>query len=277
MTRRPPFPRQAGFALVLVLGVVAVAATLAAGLATTARYEVRRIANVGAGAEARALLDAGVALGVLGATDPDLTHRIATDGTPRALPFGGGRLELRVFEEAGRVDLNRAPAALLAALFGVIGVANPAELAQAVVQWRGDDDTDGASALSPNPDGLPRRSFLSVEELASVPGAPPDLPRRLGEALTVDGSILGTVPSVAGPLVRAALPERRPAQAALDQPDPTVPSVGRVVSVRVRATGAAGGVATAEATVLLLDPPDPVPYRVLEWREPVPFSLGSAP
>ncbi len=277
MTHRRPSPRQAGFALVLVLGVVAVAATLAAGLATTARYEVRRIANVGAGAEARALLDAGVALGVLGATSPDPTRRIATDGTPRALPFGSGRLELRVFEEAGRVDLNRAPAALLAALFGVIGVANPAELAQAVVQWRGDEETDGASPLPANPDGLPRRSFLSVEELASVPGAPPDLPRRLGEALTVDGSILGTVPSVAGPLVRAALPERRPAQAALDPPDPTVPSVGRVVSVRVRATGAAGGVATAEATVLLLDPPDPVPYRVLEWREPVPFSVGSAP
>ncbi len=265
--------RQSGFALVLVLGVVAVAATLATGLATTARYEVRRIANVGAAAEARAMLDAGVALGVLGATDPERSRRVPTDGTPRVIPFAAGRVEIRVFEEAGRVDLNRAPAALLAALFGVAGVANPMELAQAVVQWRGDDD-GGASS----PDGLPRRSFLSVDELSSVPGAPPDLARRLGEALTVDGSILGLVPSAAGPLVRAALPERRPAQNnVLEMPEPTIPSVGRVVSVRTRATSPSGGVATAEATVLLLDPPDPVPYRVLEWREPVPFAVGTAP
>lgn len=276
MNARPPPPRsrQAGFALVLVLGVVAVAATLATGLATTVRYEVRRIANAGASAEARALLDAGVALGVMGTTDPDPARRLRTDGTPRTVGFAEGRIELRVFEEAGRIDLNREPVGRLAALFAVAGVPDPADLARAVAAWRGDSDGGSASA-----DGLPRRPFLSVDELAAVPGVPPDLTRRLGEAMTVDGPVGGLVPSVAGPMVRASLPERRPSQtAALPAlPEPLLPTVGRVVSVRVRVAGSAGGVATAEATVLLLDPPDPVPYRVLEWREPVPFLPGNAP
>jgi len=267
MSARAPCPRprsrQAGFALVLVLGIVAVAATLATGLATTVRYEVRRIANAGASAEARALLDAGVALGVMGATDPDPARRLRTDGTPRMVGFAEGRIELRVFEDAGRLDLNREPVSRLAALFAVAGVPDPADLARAVAAWRGDSDGGSGSA-----DGLPRRPFLSVDELAAVPGVPPDLTRRLGEAMTVDGPAGGLVPSVAGPMVRAALPAL---------PERLLPTIGRIVSVRVRVAGPAGGAATAEATVLLLDPPDPVPYRVLEWREPVPFLPGNAP
>ncbi len=164
-----PVPSQAGFALVLVLGVIAVAATLATGLATTTRYETRRIANAGAAAEARTLLDAGVALGVLGASDPDPARRLRTDGTPRVVDHAGGRIALRVFEEAGRIDLNRQPVARLAALFSVAGVDNPAELAQSVAAWRGDSGDGTAS-----PDGLPRRPFLSVEELSAVPGVPPE-------------------------------------------------------------------------------------------------------
>ncbi len=254
--------RQGGFALVLVLGTLVLIAALSLGLARTSRLEVRRTANMAAADKARALLDAGVALAVFDADRPLRARRFRPGGPAVRVELGDAALDIRLFEDSGRADLNRSSPVLLRGVFEAAGVdADRARaIADTVSARRGD-----SMATRARDDGQPQRPFLSVTELSAVQGVTPDLLRRLWDEVTVDGVAGRPLAAVAGPLVAAALPDR----AAMDATDPdnALPIVGRSLTVRVRATRD-GASALAEAVVVLSDIRSPVAYRVVEWRTP---------
>lgn len=256
---------QQGFALVLVLGTLVLIAALALGLARTSRLEVRRTANMAAADKARALLDAGIALAVFDADRPLRARRFRPGGPPVRVELGDAALDIRLFEDRGRVDVNRSSPVLLRGVIEAAG-ADPDRaraIADAVSVRRGDSMTARARE-----DGQPQRPFLSVSELAGVPGMTPDLLRRMWDELTVDGVAGRPLAVVAGPLTVAALSDRAAATAAAGiDPDDALPIVGRSLTLRVRAVKD-GASALAEAVVVLSDIRSPVPYRVVEWRTP---------
>ncbi len=292
--------RQGGFALVLVLGTLVLIAALALGLAQTSRLEVRRAANMAAAGKARALLDAGVALAVFDADRPLRARRFRPAGPAARVGLGDATLDIRVFEDWGRVDLNRSNPLLLRGLIEAVGeeADNARAIADTVAARRGD-----TMASRAREDGQPHRPFLSVAELATVPGVTPDLLRRLWDEVTVDGAPGRLSVAAAGPLTLASLPnlsaadraavialaggwgtggagaggaadsglaERAAAAGVELDPEGGFPIVGRTLTVRVRASKD-GAEALAEAVVVLSDVTSPIPYRVVEWREPPGF------
>ncbi len=207
--RRPP----RGLALISVLWVLTLLALIAASLTKTTRTEINLARNAADNARAEALADAGVYRAVLGLIETDPARQMRADGTLYAWAYGGGEIRVAVQDEGGKVDLNRATDALLAALFVAAGVGaqDAAVLADAVrdfadaddlVRANGAEDEDYAAAGLPW--GAKDAAFAAVEELQQVIGVSAPLYAALAPALTVHGRKAPHEAS-APPLVRAAL------------------------------------------------------------------------
>jgi general secretion pathway protein K len=112
-----PRLEQRGFALLLVIWVLAILAVLAAGFAAGTRSETRLARNLLEAARARALAEAGVALATGALIDPNHTA-----GTPREMSFDEGVVRVRIEDEGGKIDLNASPPALLSGLCTELGI-----------------------------------------------------------------------------------------------------------------------------------------------------------
>jgi general secretion pathway protein K len=179
--------RQRGVALVAVLWVVAALSILVTGLVQTQREEIRSAAS------ARARLS-GEALGQ-GAIDLAVQSMLA-DRQPQnrlkrtKFQYGGIDIDVETLPLGGLVDLNLAPAPLLAAMFSVNGGVDPPiaeRLAASIVAMR-----------EARPSGPPPR-FQSPEELLSVEGVDYDLYARLAHLVTTDSGGTGRINPLAAP------------------------------------------------------------------------------
>ncbi|MFQ6546523.1 hypothetical protein AADZ90_001090 [Aestuariibius sp. 2305UL40-4] len=130
-----------GFVLVAVLWMgVALLIAVSAYLATarsgalTARADVEMLR---ATELARSGLNAGLARLALTVTDDEAVPR---DGTPQIMRFAEGEVILRIEDESGKLDINAAPAELLAPALRRVGSGadafDAANMAQAIVQTR---------------------------------------------------------------------------------------------------------------------------------------------
>lgn len=281
--------RERGVALVLVLWVLALLTVLMVGFAGDARTELQLARNQWQSAEARAIADYGVAIALLNLLDSAPETRWRTDGEPHLLSYGGGTVAVSIVDEAGKIDLNAAPDALLLGLFRTLGLdeAEAGRLAGAIAQWkrlrRADSGGDGQGA----PAGSGRRDgpFLAVEELHGVSGVTPELYDRISPFLTVYTHRRQIDPLTAPIEVLRSLPGAKPAEidafaaarARLGPIPGALPALNGVgdlvahtalhaVTIRAAARTAAGTEFTREAVVALVNRPD-VPYLVLAWRQ----------
>ncbi len=291
---------ERGIALVLVLWGTAIVALLAAAFAQSASIEARRLTNVVGTAEARALLDAGLAAAVVGLRDPDPGRQWVADGTAHWLVVAGARLGVQAFSEAGRIDVNHATPELLRNLLqGVAGdSAKGDELAAIILDRRGGTAGGTGSGALAQPGGG-GRPFLSVVELSGLPGMTGDIFRQLADAVTVYNrrgqldwrtagpTALAALPGLSAPDVATLVASRRQSNYTLDPglvmrlAAAGLPvgsgrgmvagagADGQVYTVRVTVETSRGARATAEAVVWLIQGA-PVPYLTLEWREPAP-------
>jgi general secretion pathway protein K len=132
----------------------------------------------------------------------------AIDGSWREGELGGGRYRVRLLDESGRIDLNRANEEVLRRVFSNLGIAEAerAELVDSILDWRDPDDLHRASGAEsdyylslPTPYRSKNGPFDSVEELLWVRGVTPALfygaerngARQVGlrEIFTVDSRI----------------------------------------------------------------------------------------
>lgn len=244
----PPGPRQneRGIALVIVLWTLVMLAMLTIGFSLSSRTEARVAANGAEEIRLRALLRGGVELAVLGLGTADDNRGWRADGTPYPAEIGDDRIVVRIRDEAGRIDLNRADEEMLQRLIVVaLGTSEHApRLAAAILRRRGGDqgrpgqppgaDANGQipggqtangqaasrpeptrPAPAPDPDdpAALSRPFQSAEELRTVPGVSRTLADTLIPLVTVL-SPAGTInPFSADPLVLQALPGVTRAQA----------------------------------------------------------------
>ncbi|HUZ75076.1 MAG TPA: hypothetical protein VMU87_18990 [Stellaceae bacterium] len=114
--------RERGFALVLVIWVLALLSILAAALAVDSRNAVEIARNRLELAHARAAADAGATLAIYGLLDPNLSGRWRADGTTRTVRYNGSTVAIRVGDEGGKIDLNVAAADFIGDLLAELGI-----------------------------------------------------------------------------------------------------------------------------------------------------------
>lgn len=212
-------PAQRGIALMLVLWVITLLTIIAVSLTAAQRTESTLAGNQLATARFRAAADAGINWSVLNLlTPPTVFDEEADpwipDGTARTWIFAGETLELRVYNEGSRIDLNSAEREVLEALFAAQGLPEDeaSALADAIEDWRDTNDLtelngaeDGDYEDAGRSYGAKDGPFDSVQELQLVLGVDRNLYRELASALTVSPHGNKLDQEFASPLVHAAL------------------------------------------------------------------------
>ncbi|MGH8491456.1 MAG: general secretion pathway protein GspK, partial [Gammaproteobacteria bacterium] len=130
-----------GFALVIVLWVVALLSIVAASLAFSMRTETTLAHDLVAQAQARALAEAGVYRGILELYNPDRLRRWRGDGSPHRIRLWGAPVTVSLQDEAGKIDLNSAQRDLLGTLLRASGIDDERRdaLLDAIEDWRDAD------------------------------------------------------------------------------------------------------------------------------------------
>jgi len=284
--------RERGFALLVVIWVLALLAVLAAGFAADTRGEARQARNLLENARAQALAEAGMSLAVVGLLDRNPNTQWPADGTARDVAFDGGHLHIVIQDEGGKVNLNTAAPELLAGLLTRVGVA-PAQrdaVVDAIVTHR--QQADGA-AQAPNSVALVAGeappAFEAVDELRLLPGVTRAVFDAVSPYLTVFSRAGRINPLTAPRTVLLALPNVNPqevdatlaarAAIAAGQTSTAIPfltgvdrfivrTTSRAATVTVTATTAGGAVFVRQAVLFMTGRPDR-PYEFLDWRQAI--------
>ncbi len=294
---------QRGIALVAVLWALVLLAVIVATVLSESRTQSRLARNFLDAAQAEALADGGVYRALEGLARPVASGGWRVDGTVYAWRRPEGEVRIRIEDEGGKVDLNRAAGRLLRNLFLAAGLepARAEALADAVQDFRDADDTrrpggaeDGDYQGAGLPHGAKDAPFDAVEELHQVYGMTRELYTAVAGAITVHARTRRPDGRVAPPLVTAALqgsgaeepapgpapaPGALPTQPPADQgdtgesdPSVTILSLGptghrsrsRTFTIHAEARTLAGGRFARRAVVRIAGRGD-TPFRILAW------------
>lgn len=296
---------HSGFALILVVWLLVLIASISVWLIANGRAETAIAFNVRAAAAAEALADAGIARVAVNQLDPKPEARWKLDRGVHRILLPGGSVEIRLGDETAKINPNLATPALLSALFEVRGVDRAAarRLGASVADWVNSKQPQGDAAATADPYraagksyGAPHAPAESLDELQLVLGMTPAIfasvrpylsihtgvaapqgraaPLVIQRALMLaaqaeraagDESAQTSAPTPASPAPQAAPPAATPAPAA---PPPAAPGAGgeeRIVSAEVIGQSREGGLFKRLA-VLKLEPDSARGYAVLEWQ-----------
>jgi general secretion pathway protein K len=283
--------KQRGSVAILALWAMAIVAVLLAAAGATTRSEVLITGNMVAASRTRHAAEAGTQLGLERLLRRHSSADATFDGTPEPWQDGSVRVEIAIFDEAGKVDLNLAPVELLAGLFAAVGEprATALLLACGVIDWRGET----GSACPEPADAAPRvrRRFATPEQLVQLPGFGEPLYDAVADYVTVATGATAIAPLVASRPVLLAVPGATPTlvdsflhsrrQADVTTLPPVagpVPylmaSPGRDFTISAVATTADRARFRADLQVRLTEQPSR-PYEVIAWRTP-PVDRGRA-
>lgn len=206
----------------LVLWVLALLTVIALSLTTAQRTQSELTANQLEATRFRAQAEAGINLAALNllSTPTVMPDDPATvwipDGRARELTIDGDRLELRLYDEAARLQLNRIDRQQLAYLIelaqGEEGFDEQQrdQIADAILDWRDQNDAtllNGAEDADyrdlGRPFGAADGPFRDIRELRLVLGMTEQLYRRLSPHLTVAETPQGLSDTYAPPEVIA--------------------------------------------------------------------------
>jgi general secretion pathway protein K len=292
---------ESGFALLLVIWVLALLAVLAASVAADSRSEAVIARNRLTAAQARALADAGVALAVMGLIDPNPVTRWRADGHPQSIQYGDGSATLAVEDEGGKIDLNSAPIELIGGLLDEFGIA-PDErsvITNGILDRRREFATP--NSLVPTranllggavPADLGTQPFADASELRLIPGVTRATYERLLPFVTVYSmsptinpitatrEVLLGVPGINPQEVDFFLASRDQTAASIEKPP--LSGVDRYIRIAdlsaatiVAAAKTGSGASFTREVVAMISPNLAIqPYRILRWRQP--FDLPAA-
>jgi len=291
---KPPH-RQSGIALVMVLWILLLVTISTSAYTLMARMDQLEAHTVMWGTRARMGAEAGVNLAVLALRDPDEMTRWIPDGRSYELQYHDVRLEIRVTDERGKLDINSANEGTLQQLF--IGhemeQEQALELAAAMQDWTDADEIErmnGAELDTYQGYGLAvgpgNRRFVMVEEILQVLGMSWEFYQKLEPGLTVFSQANAPDPAFAPLEALLALPdmtrddalnfiEERHSQDASTGLGATLPNGtvamargrGLTYSLQAKATLPNGVWDQVETTIRLGGSADGRPFRILRWRE----------
>lgn len=209
--------KQRGVVLVVVLWLLVLLEILVATQVVNARTENELVRNRVDRLEARAAAEAGLfqAIDMLARQKGKKEQLIRTDGGEYGMDYNDIRVTLRVLDEAGKIDLNGAPAIMLRKLFTILtgDAVKGKQLSDAVLDWRDVDHVrreDGAEDEDYKENGKPYGAkdeyFDNIEELLLVLGMDGELYSKLTSMVTVNTGAKGINPDVAQRTVLLAVP-----------------------------------------------------------------------
>jgi general secretion pathway protein K len=266
--RRRGGPDSTGFALIVVLWTLVLIGFIIAHVTASGRAEIQIAGNLTANAVAEAAADGAIAQAIFAGTDPRPNQGWPPDGSVRLVTIGDSRVQVRLDDEAARINPNAASPALLEALLRALGddQASARRLAGAIAEWVG-------SAAEPRPQeavladyraaglgyGPPGEPLETLDELGRVLGMTPPLLDALRPHLTLYGPA-DPNPARADPVVTAAL-------ALIGQAGQNLPAAaGAPEALTLRITATANGPGNARLTriaIVRADATLPAGYAVL--------------
>jgi general secretion pathway protein K len=175
----PSFSRQRGLALVIVIWILTLLTLMAGSFAKSMRRESSISYAMTSSAKAQALAETGVTLAQFNLAQPDPQQHWLVDGTVYEIIGPESRMRIRVFSEAGKVDINSTSEQQLEAVLGSVlrDDWQRLEVLNAILDWRDADDdtrTHGAEMRQYKRAGLSygpsNAAFQSLEELQQVLG-----------------------------------------------------------------------------------------------------------
>lgn len=173
------FSRQRGLALVIVIWILTLLTLMAGSFAKSMRRESSVSYAMTSSAKAQALAESGVTLTQFNLAQQDPEQRWRADGTVYEIIGPESRMRVRIFSEAGKVDINTSSEQQLEAVLGSVVRDDwqRLELLNAILDWRDADDdtrTHGAEKRQYKRAGLnygpSNAAFQSLEELQQVLG-----------------------------------------------------------------------------------------------------------
>ena len=277
-----------GAALVLVLWLVALLTALVGAFALSARIEhLQQRAQDDTG-RAQEIGRAGVAYAMSRLRADPLRPPWQPDGRLYRWTFDGARVDIRVEDESGKININLADPQLLQAFLQAleVPVEQAARLAGAIVDWRDADDLSppggGAEAQDYGAAGLPygprNARFDTLGELQRVLGMTPELYQGMRPMLSLYGRQARPDPRWAkGPVLTALgldaaliLAQREQQQQGVgDVTDtPALASGSGTYSIECRVTDQRGRVAVSRAVVRnSRNVATGQAYTVLQWEQ----------
>lgn len=186
--------RQDGLAMVVVLWMVSLLTIMAGSFSLSTQRNTALVTAAKERARGLALADAGVhlALIMLSVRDPLMCWH--SDGRTYKVPLAGGEVDITIFAETGKIDINVASEQTLqTVLKKLVGDADTAaSLMDKIIDWRDADDLkriNGAESkeyLAENKGYVPQnKNFQTLEELQMVLGMNPALYKKMEPLLTV--------------------------------------------------------------------------------------------
>jgi general secretion pathway protein K len=304
-TRKQVAHPRRGMILLTVLWTIALLSALAMAAAVTFRG-FAGVASVGRDrVQGDALLTAGLEVAAGNVTslgDKPLTEREVT------IDLSTGSVRAHFSDEGGRIDVGKAPAAVLTSVLRFVGASqqDAEAVAQWIVEWRARNNGQSADPNAGLPSGGRRANagpatrsakkpdeqqpFADLRDLAQVPGMAPEWLAAMAPLTTVFGSetvnpltasarVIAALPGVTNVQLQAFLAARssNPADAerlaAMFGPGQSylAAKAQRVVAVELAAALPDGYPAAAHAIIVVL-PQDSQPYRVLVWKPLTPSS-----
>lgn len=171
--------RQSGLALVIVIWILTLLTLMAGSFAISMRRESSVSYAITANAKALALAESGIHLAEFNLLRADPEQRWLSNGSIYETSGPDSRMRIRIFSEAGKVDINMSGEAQLEAVLKSVLADDwqRQHLLNAILDWRDVDDdtrTQGAekrqyklAGLTYGPSNAP---FQSLEELQLVLG-----------------------------------------------------------------------------------------------------------
>ena len=284
--------RARGVALVLVLWTVTLLTVIASSFAYTSRTETLLSRNQVASVRAQVLADAGIERALYELFKPASdAQRWKPDGNIKAWTFDGVTVRIMVRDESAKIDINRAPEALIQGLLKNSGLNDEeaARLTDEIADWRDADDfrrANGAEARDYEDAGRgytpANGAFETIDELRLVLHMTPEVFNKIGGMLTVHSARSGFNSLSAAPGVLYAIPgvdrdavaqfvAQRERARAENQPlapfAPALPytSVNNAVYNIVAEAETEDGSVFARETSVQLNPPGQVTH--FTWRE----------
>ena len=289
--------RQRGVAFIVVIWLMALLVILLGAFALIARVEGMQARHLYDATVARYAAEAGINEAAYFLSIPDPQLRWIPDGRAYQMDFDDARIELRITDESGLVDLNVADQSMLAELFVGVGVEpdQALELAAAIQDWRDPDDLVSpngaeddeyiAAGLDWGPKNAP---FDMVSELLQVLGMSHELYRRVERSVTVFGGqsrpnlafapleVIMAIPGMTPDLAQQIIAERHAWDPTSGAPPPMLPDGTTLMaqggtgtySIESRATLPNGTWTQVDATIRLGGGGvSGMAFTVLRWQD----------